>query len=143
MRFFIKYLLSSWQKLNNPARTSQLPLVLSGVGLALLVLGGCASQAPPAAESPSATSPVASSPPAAVNSTASSAASAPTAKIDINSASIAELDKLELPGTKPSLSERIQGGRPYNTPDDMVSKKVISAEEYKLIQALVMVGQSK
>ena len=33
-------------------------------------------------------------------------------KININSATNAELDKLELPGTKPSLSERIENGRP-------------------------------
>jgi DNA uptake protein ComE-like DNA-binding protein len=64
-------------------------------------------------------------------------------KIDVNSASIAELDKLELPGTKPSLSERIQGGRPYATADNLVGKKVISADEYKLIKDLIIVGKAK
>jgi len=58
-------------------------------------------------------------------------------KIDVNTASIAELDKLELPGTKASLSERIQAGRPYKQIDDLVTKKVISAEELKLIKSLV------
>jgi DNA uptake protein ComE-like DNA-binding protein len=64
-------------------------------------------------------------------------------KIDVNSAAIAELDKLELPGTKPSLSERIQGKRPYNSPDDLVSKKAISIEEYNLIKNLIVVGKAK
>jgi DNA uptake protein ComE-like DNA-binding protein len=64
-------------------------------------------------------------------------------KIDVNSASIAELDKLELPGTKPSLSERIQGKRPYAKADDLVGKKAISADEYKLIKNLIVVGKAK
>jgi DNA uptake protein ComE-like DNA-binding protein len=64
-------------------------------------------------------------------------------KIDVNSASIAELDKLELPGTKPSLSERIQGKRPYTSADDLVVKKAISADEYKLIKDLIIVGKAK
>jgi DNA uptake protein ComE-like DNA-binding protein len=68
---------------------------------------------------------------------------ATTSKIDINSASIAELDKLELPGTKPSLSERIQGKRPYANADDLVGKKAISADEYKLIKNLIVVGNAK
>jgi DNA uptake protein ComE-like DNA-binding protein len=63
--------------------------------------------------------------------------SATSSKININTAPIAELDKLELPGTKPSLSERIQAARPYATADDLVKKKAISPEEYALIKNLV------
>jgi DNA uptake protein ComE-like DNA-binding protein len=66
-----------------------------------------------------------------------------TAKININSAPIAELDKLELPGTKPSLSERIQGGRPYKVAKDLVTKKVVSQSEFKLIQNLITVENKK
>jgi DNA uptake protein ComE-like DNA-binding protein len=65
------------------------------------------------------------------------------AKIDINSAPNAELDKLELPGTKPSLSERIEGGRPYKAPEDLVTKKVISPSEFKLIKNLIAVKSTK
>jgi DNA uptake protein ComE-like DNA-binding protein len=61
-------------------------------------------------------------------------------KINVNTAPIAELDKLELPGTKPSLSERIQGVRPYKTINDLVTKKAISADELKLIKNLVTTG---
>ncbi len=75
--------------------------------------------------------------------TASTTASSTSGQVDINSAPIAELDKLELPGTKPSLSERIQGGRPYATPADLVTKKVISADEFKLIKGLIVAGKSK
>jgi DNA uptake protein ComE-like DNA-binding protein len=80
-------------------------------------------------------------PDASVPTTSNTAAK--SGQIDINSAPIAELDKLELPGTKPSLSERIQGGRPYKTIEDLVIKKVISAEEFKLIKGLTVAGQSK
>lgn len=66
-----------------------------------------------------------------------SAAMTSSTKININTASIAELDKLELPGTKPSLSERIQGARPYSNSEDMVKKKAISKEELDLIKNLV------
>jgi DNA uptake protein ComE-like DNA-binding protein len=66
-----------------------------------------------------------------------------SSKININSATNAELDKLELPGTKPSLSERIENGRPYKQIDDLVTKKAISAEEFKLIQNLVTTETKK
>ncbi len=102
---------------------------------ALLILGllsGCTS----APESGTATAPkdggAASAP---------SVAAAATGKINVNSAPIAELDKLEVAGTKPSLSERIQGKRPYASPDDLVTKKAISAEEYKLIKDLITIGK--
>ena len=62
-------------------------------------------------------------------------------QININTAPIAELDKLELPGTKPSLSERIQAARPYKTIDDLVANKAISAEELALIKNLVTVNK--
>jgi DNA uptake protein ComE-like DNA-binding protein len=107
-----------------------------GMLLSVLVLSGCnsktdsSSTTSPSTEKSSQTTPVAT--PAAT-----------TAKIDVNSASIAELDKLELPGTKPSLSERIQGKRPYANADDLVTKKAISADELKLIKGLIVVGKAK
>ena len=105
----------------------QLPAI--GLLLTIGLLGGCNSKPDPGStpvEKSSETKPAATS-----------------NKIDVNSASIAELDKLELPGTKPSLSERIQGGRPYATADNLVGKKVISADEYKLIKDLIIVGKAK
>jgi DNA uptake protein ComE-like DNA-binding protein len=108
----------------------QLPVI--GMLLAVLILSSCSSKS----DSSSTTSPATEKP--SGTSTATT-----TAKIDVNSASIAELDKLELPGTKPSLSERIQGKRPYSNADDLVTKKAISADEYKLIKDLIVVGKAK
>lgn len=102
-----------------------------GVLLTILVLTGCSSK-PEASTTTSSPAEKASQTAPAVS----------TSKIDVSSASIAELDKLELPGTKPSLSERIQGGRPYKTAEDLVGKKVISADEYKLIKDLIVVGKA-
>jgi len=104
----------------------------------LLLLGGCAQNSPQSNNS------------GGIEGNSPSPASTPessslnqAAKIDITSAPIAELDKLELPGTKPSLSERIQGGRPYKTAKDLVTKKVISQSEFKLIANLITVKNTK
>ncbi|WP_330482488.1 helix-hairpin-helix domain-containing protein [Tumidithrix elongata] len=112
-------------------------LSLLGVFACLAIVSGC---------SDSSTSSVSSS--TAPSATVSSSAAPKTEpskpaqgnKINVNTAPIAELDKLELPGTKPSLSERIQGARPYKDAKDLVSKKAISEEELKLIENLITVG---
>ncbi len=110
-----------------------------GLLLAVLCLSGCTSTP----ESSSPTEQSTQTTPAATTGKTETAPAATTSKIDVNSASIAELDKLELPGTKPSLSERIQGKRPYLNADDLVGKKAISADEYKLIKGLIVVGKTK
>jgi DNA uptake protein ComE-like DNA-binding protein len=101
-------------------------------------IGGCGGSTTPEAGAPGAQ-------PEAVSADKSPTASAgnATQKIDVNKAPIAELDKLELPGTKPSLSERIQGARPYKTADDLVAKKAISQDELKLIKNLITIGEGK
>jgi DNA uptake protein ComE-like DNA-binding protein len=118
---------------SNPIKLWQ--IAVAALSLNLVLLGGC-SKPPATSTTGTATE--------KTSETATNAKPAGTAtKIDVNSAPIAELDKLELPGTKPSLSERIQGKRPYKTADDLVSKKAISADEYKLIKNLVVVGKGK
>jgi DNA uptake protein ComE-like DNA-binding protein len=117
-------------------------LTLSALGLctALLIgIGGCGGSSTTDAGAPS------PSPGTGATATTSlgSPATSTSAKIDVNKAPIAELDKLELPGTKPSLSERIQGARPYKTADDLVAKKAISQDELKLIKNLITVGEGK
>ena len=113
-------------KSESPAVKWQLPV--TALLLSLALLSGC-NKKPPS-----------SSPTADTPATSSETKPATASKIDVNSASIAELDKLELPGTKPSLSERIQGKRPYKSADDLVAKKAISADELKLIKGLIVVG---
>jgi DNA uptake protein ComE-like DNA-binding protein len=115
-------------------------LRLSAVGACAAIMigmGGCGSTSAPEAS----TSGVSPEAPAAGKSP--EIASGATQKIDVNKAPIAELDKLELPGTKPSLSERIQGARPYKTADDLVTKKAISQDELKLIKNLITLGEGK
>ncbi|MCE2975559.1 MAG: helix-hairpin-helix domain-containing protein [Pseudanabaena sp.] len=108
-----------------------------------LIAGGCTTipeaTKPEAVKTSSSAAPPAAEPKATPSATPDAAdpKSAKSSKININTATNAELDKLELPGTKPSLSERIEGGRPYKQIDDLVTKKAISAEEFKLIQNLV------
>ncbi len=119
-------------KLANP----KFKLAALSIGTVLLLsVGGC-GESKPEASAPAA------SPETAMSKSPVAAVSTAT-KIDVNKAPIAELDKLELPGTKPSLSERIQGARPYKTADDMVTKKAISQDELKLIKNLITVGESK
>jgi len=116
-------------------------ILLSGFVLALIASGCTTTEAtkPEAAKTAPAAATTAAEQKASASASPDAAApkSAKSSKININTATNAELDKLELPGTKPSLSERIEGGRPYKQIDDLVTKKAISAEEFKLIQNLV------
>jgi DNA uptake protein ComE-like DNA-binding protein len=77
-----------------------------------------------------------------------SASSAPTAhagghstnkKININSAILSELDKLEAKLGVPALSNKIQAERPYKTPEELVSKKVIDSKQYDQIKDMVTI----
>ncbi len=84
------------------------------------------------------------------NPTTPAAATAPTPemsgmkhggskKININSAILSELDKLEAKLGIPALSNKIQAERPYKTPEELVSKKVIDQQQYDQIKDLVTI----
>ncbi|MCY7367292.1 MAG: helix-hairpin-helix domain-containing protein [Chamaesiphon sp.] len=60
-------------------------------------------------------------------------------KININSAILSELDKLEAKLGIPALSNKIQAERPYKTPEELVSKKVIDQQQYDQIKDLVTI----
>ncbi len=60
-------------------------------------------------------------------------------KININSAILSELDKLEAKLGVPALSNKIQAERPYKTPEDLVSKKVIDRQQFDKIKDLVTI----
>jgi hypothetical protein len=83
-------------------------------------------------------SPVASTPPAATSEMAGMKHSGGK-KININSAILSELDKLEAKLGVPALSNKIQAGRPYKTPEELVSKKVIDQKQYDQIKDLVTI----
>jgi hypothetical protein len=63
------------------------------------------------------------------------------AKININTAILSQLDKLEAKLGIPALSNKIQASRPYANPEDLVSKKVITQEQFNQIQDLVTVQE--
>ena len=58
-------------------------------------------------------------------------------KININSAILSELDKLEAKLGIPALSNKIQAERPYKTPEELVSKKVIDQQQFDKIKDMV------
>jgi hypothetical protein len=60
-------------------------------------------------------------------------------KININSAILSELDKLEAKLGIPALSNKIQAERPYKAPEELVSKKVIDQKQYDQIKDLVTI----
>lgn len=60
-------------------------------------------------------------------------------KININSAILSELDKLEAKLGVPALSNKIQSERPYKTAEDLVTKKVIDQKQFDQIKDLVTI----
>ena len=61
------------------------------------------------------------------------------ATININTGILSELDKLEAKLGVPALSNKIQGSRPYGSPEELVSKKVITQEQFNQIKDLVTI----
>lgn len=60
-------------------------------------------------------------------------------KININSAILSELDKFEAKLGVPALSNKIQASRPYGSPEELVSKKVITQQQFDQIKDMVTV----
>jgi len=58
-------------------------------------------------------------------------------RMNINSASVLELD--QLPGVGPVISEAIFNGRPYTSPEDLVQKSIIKQSVYDKIKGLISV----
>ena len=65
------------------------------------------------------------------------------AKININSAILSELDKIEAKLGLPALSNRIQASRPYGKPEELVEKKVITQAQYEQVKDLVTIEDIK
>lgn len=60
-----------------------------------------------------------------------------TKKINLNTAILSELDKLEAVLGIPSLSHQIQSSRPYVSVDDLVAKNVLKPEQLARVRDLV------
>ncbi|MEH2178919.1 helix-hairpin-helix domain-containing protein [Nostoc sp.] len=120
-------------------------ICLTVAAAAIVTLSSCSST--PTAENPSApvTSPQATE---AVSSNSHSGHGGKE-KININSAILSELDKFEAKLGVPALSNKIQANRPYGRPEDLVTKKVITQEQFDQIkdqvgvQEVVLTGEAK
>jgi DNA uptake protein ComE-like DNA-binding protein len=62
----------------------------------------------------------------------------PSGAVDINSASLAQLETL--PGISDARAHRIIDSRPYSSPHDLVSKGIVSEAEYSRISGKVIAG---
>lgn len=60
-------------------------------------------------------------------------------QININTAILSELDKLEAKLGVPALSNKIQASRPYGNIEELVSKKVITQEQLNQIKDMVTI----
>ena len=80
-------------------------------------------------------------PPATNTSTASTSSQNQGGKdqININTAILSELDKFEAALGIPALSNKIQANRPYASPEELVSKNVISQEQFDKIKDQVTI----
>lgn len=60
-------------------------------------------------------------------------------KININTAILSELDKLEAKLGVPALSNKIQSSRPYGSAEELVSKNVITQEQFDQVKDMVTI----
>ena len=109
-------------------------LALAIASTLLVVLTNCAQQTPNASN-PSNSSSASNSSPVATDSHSHG----DKEKININTAILSELDKLEAKLGVPALSNKIQGSRPYASPEELVSKKVITQEQFDQIKDMVTI----
>ena len=67
--------------------------------------------------------------------------SAEAAKLDLNTASVDELEKL--PGIGDARAKAIVKGRPYKAKDDLVERKILTKAVYDQIKDRVIAKQAK
>lgn len=109
--------------------------ILAAMTIACLVVGlnNCAAPAPTASTPQSLTETV----------------SAGDSKININTAILSELDKLEARLGVPALSNKIQASRPYGSVDDLVAKQVLTQAQFDqvknqvTVEDIVLTGEAK
>ncbi len=100
----------------------------------LIALTGCSgSTTTNSTQTPAATSPVASNTQTATHNHGGGK------KININSAILSELDKLEAKLGIPALSNQIQASRPYASTEELVTKKVITQAQFDQIKDMVTI----
>ena len=80
-------------------------------------------------------------PPAAPAKPAAQTTAPNAAKVDINTATAADLKAL--PGMTDSDAAKIVQGRPYKDPSDLTTKKILSDTEYAKIKDRLVAGPTK
>jgi hypothetical protein len=119
---------------------------LSVANFAIVILSSCNGGAPIAQNS---ATPNNANPAAQTNQTATHSSHGSKKKININDAILSELDKFEAQLGIPALSNKIQANRPYASPQDLVTKKVITQEQFDKIkdqvttEEVVLTGEAK
>ena len=103
----------------------------------LVALVGCTS-APTASKTDSAASPAATASPAAATGHTMNHGGG-KGGININSALLSELDKLEAKLAVPGLSNKIQAARPYVKVEELVSKNVITQPQFDQVKDMVTI----
>jgi competence protein ComEA len=61
-----------------------------------------------------------------------------SAAVDLNTASLRAVERL--PGITPRMAREIVEGRPYDTPDDLVRRRILTDREYGRIADMVVTG---
>lgn len=113
---------------------------------ALVILSSCNGGTPTAQNS---ATPNNANPAAQTTQTATHSSHGSKKKININDAILSELDKFEAQLGIPALSNKIQANRPYASPQDLVTKKVITQEQFDKIkdqvttEEVVLTGEAK
>ena len=97
--------------------------LLNASALALMLVTPAFAQAPATAKAPAAATSAATKPPL----------------MDINSASVADLDTL--PGIGSAYAAKIVAGRPYKGKDDLLNKSILPAKTYNAIKDKIIAKQ--
>lgn len=108
--------------------------LLTAIAVVFLIVGlnNCGSTAP---------TQTTTSPAAETAAPADTAADLSEPKININTAILSELDKLEAQLGIPALSNQIQASRPYGNTEDLVSKGVLTQDQYNVIKDQVTIEE--
>jgi competence protein ComEA len=110
--------------------------------LSMLVAAPVVAQStPPTTSSPPGVTPpgATTAPKTAVPGQPPAGPQAPSGLVDINSASVDELDKL--PGVGPARANAIISHRPYNGKDDLTHRKIIPQNVYDQIKDKIIARQ--
>jgi hypothetical protein len=61
--------------------------------------------------------------------------------LDLNAAPVRRIEAL--PGVTPSMARRIVAGRPYDAPDDLVTRGILTERELERVRELVVVETAR